>query len=92
MVDSRNRRSDQWQSTQSTQPIILTSTVPPKLGTAMRYTDRLVKEAIKIQIHHESCNRDEGFNLSHAWRPVINVLQQFRGAPMGKEKQAAVGT
>jgi hypothetical protein len=42
-----------------------------KLGTATRYMDRLVREAIEIRLHPDNFNRDDGFNLSYAWRPII---------------------
>jgi hypothetical protein len=54
--------------------------------------ENLVKEAIKIQLHPNNFNRDEGFNLSHTWCPIINMLQQSRVVPMGKKGQAEVGT
>jgi len=63
-----------------------------KLGMAMRYMDCLRKEAFGIWLHPDNFNRDEGFNLSHAWHPVINMIQWSRGTPMGKKGQAEVGT
>jgi hypothetical protein len=50
-----------------------------KLCTATRYVDHLVKETIEIQLHPNNFNRDEGFLLSHTWRPVINMLKRSRG-------------
>jgi hypothetical protein len=58
-----------------------------KLGTATRYKDRLVKEAIEIQLHPDNFNRDDGFNLSHTWRPVMKMLQRPKNAPMAKQGQ-----
>jgi hypothetical protein len=37
-----------------------------KLGTATRYMDRLVREAIEIRLHPDNFSRDDGFNLSYA--------------------------
>jgi hypothetical protein len=56
-----------------------------KLRTATRYMDRLVREAIEIQLHPDNFNRDDGFNLSHTWRPIIKMLQLPRSAPMAKQ-------
>jgi hypothetical protein len=53
--------------------------------------DCLVKEAIKIWLHPDSFNRDKGFNLSHTWHSIINMLQGSRGMPMGNEGQIEVG-
>jgi hypothetical protein len=54
--------------------------------------ERLVKEAIDIWLHPNNFNRDEGFTLSHPWRPVINMLKRSSGELMGKEGQAEIGT
>jgi hypothetical protein len=51
----------------------------------------IVKKAIEIQLHPDSFNRDEGFNLSHTWCPIINMLQWSTGTQMGKKGQAEVG-
>jgi hypothetical protein len=48
--------------------------------------DRLVKEAIEIRLHPDNFNRDDGFT----WRPIINMLQLPRSAPMAKQGQAQV--
>jgi hypothetical protein len=61
-----------------------------KLRPATRYMDRLVREAIEIRLHTNNFNRDDGFNLSHAWRPIIKMLQLPRSAPMAKQGQAQV--
>jgi predicted GIY-YIG superfamily endonuclease len=61
-----------------------------KLGKATKYMDRVVKEAIEIWLHPDNFKRDDGFNLSHTWRPIINMLQPPRSAPMAKQGQAQV--
>jgi predicted GIY-YIG superfamily endonuclease len=40
-----------------------------KLGTATRYMDRLVIEALVIRLHPDNFNIDDGFDLSYAWCP-----------------------
>jgi hypothetical protein len=60
-----------------------------KLRTATRYMDRLVREA-EIRLHPDNFNRDDGFNLSYTWRPIIKMLQLPRSAPMAKQGQAQV--
>jgi len=49
--NSSTWRSQQWQSTWLTQPITLTLKAPQNWGWQQDNTDRLVKEAIKIQLH-----------------------------------------
>jgi hypothetical protein len=48
------------------------------LARSAGYTDRLVKEAIKIWLHPNSSNRDSGFMLSQAWHPLINTLKKVK--------------
>jgi hypothetical protein len=62
-----------------------------KLGTATRYMDCLVREAIKIRLHPDNFNRDDGFNLSYAWRPILKILQTSNSAPMANPGEAQVG-
>jgi hypothetical protein len=61
-----------------------------KLRTATRYMDRLVREVIEIRLHHNNFNKDDGFNLSRTWCPIIIMLQLSRSAPMAKQGQAQV--
>jgi hypothetical protein len=61
-----------------------------KLGTATRYMDCLVREAIEIRLHPDNFNRDDGFKLSYAWHPIIKILQSYNSAPMANQGQAQV--
>jgi hypothetical protein len=61
-----------------------------KLGTTTRYMDCLVREAIEIRLHPDNFNRDDGFNLSYAWRPIIKILQPSNSAPMANQGQVQV--
>jgi hypothetical protein len=61
-----------------------------KLGTATRYMDHPVREAIKIRLQPDNFNRDDGFNLSYAWDPIIKILQPSNSAPMANPGQAQV--
>jgi hypothetical protein len=38
------------------------------------YMDRVVKETIHIRLNRKNFNRDNGFNLSQAWYPVLGML------------------
>jgi hypothetical protein len=48
------------------------------LARSAGYTDRLVKEVIKILLHSISFNRDSRFILSQAFHPLISVLKQVK--------------
>jgi hypothetical protein len=39
-----------------------------------RNMDRIVKEAIKIQVNPNNINRDGGYVLSRAWRPAFRQI------------------
>jgi hypothetical protein len=60
------------------------------LGKATKYVDYLVKEGIEIWLHPNNFNRDDRFNLSHTWRPIIKMLQLPRSTPIAKQDQAQV--
>jgi hypothetical protein len=45
------------------------------LATKTRYMDRIVREAIEIELHPYSTNREGGFCLSKSWKPLIGFLK-----------------
>jgi hypothetical protein len=45
------------------------------LTTKTRYMDRIVREAIEIQLHPCNINRESGFCLSKSWKPLIGSLK-----------------
>jgi hypothetical protein len=48
------------------------------LATKTRYVDRMVREeAIEIEFHPYSVNREGGFCLSKSWKPLIGSLKLF---------------
>jgi hypothetical protein len=51
--------------------IFYETTVPARTSG---YMEHLVKEAIEIQLHSTSFNRDNGYMLSRAWYPLTNML------------------
>jgi hypothetical protein len=53
--------------------------------------NHVIKEAIEIKLHANNINRDGGFNLSRFWYPIVNILKQYRRAPIriqDQDKQA----
>jgi predicted GIY-YIG superfamily endonuclease len=45
------------------------------LATKTRYMDRIVREAIEIELHPYNINREGGFCLSKSWKPSIGSLK-----------------
>jgi hypothetical protein len=43
--------------------------------------DQVVKEAIYIRLNRENFNRDNGFNLSQAWYPIMSMLANQKAEP-----------
>jgi hypothetical protein len=47
------------------------------LATKTRYMDRIVREAIEIELHPYNISREGGFCLSKSWKPLISSLKTF---------------
>ena len=51
------------------------------LSTKTRYRDRLIREAIEIEMHPNNMNRDGGFNLSKSWSHFFKNLKRGDNQP-----------
>lgn len=61
------------------------------LASTNTYWDSVFKEAIEIRVTNDLINRDTGFQLSKAWKPILSTIMEQRYARTRDPSATATG-
>jgi hypothetical protein len=52
-----------------------------RLSAKPRYMDRIIREAIELEMNPQNMNKEDGMSISKSWKPLVRMLRVRKKPP-----------